>query len=327
MAKSQITIIGLGLGGASLGLALRQSSGDFEVVGHDKSPDISGSAKRLGAVDRTEWNLHRACTGAGLVIIDTPLAELAEVLGHIAEDLSPGAVVLALTEVMQPALDIGTAALSQNAFVVAHPILNRVGGELEARANLFEQSQFCIGASVETPSSAVELVNNLAMRAEAIPFYINPTEHDGIISLLEQAPRLLGAALMQAASRSSGWRDGQKLAGRTFANATEAADDPDALAGSFFANRENLLRSLEQMEAVLAEWRTLLTAEDNSALTAALSDITDKRLRWQHDVKLQRWDSADDPAKEAQPGLLRQMFFGDLFGGRRRKPEEEKLQK
>jgi prephenate dehydrogenase len=324
MAKSQITIIGLGLGGASLGLTLRQSGGDFEVVGHDKSPDVSGNAKRIGAVDRTEWNLHRACAGAGLVVIDTPLAELEEVLGHIAEDLAGGAVVVALTEVMQPALAIGAAALKNHAFVVAHPILNRIGGDLEARANLYANSQFCIGSSAETTPAALELINNLALRAEATPFFIDPAEHDGIISLLEQTPRLLGAALMQAGSNASGWRDGQKLAGRTFANSTETGDNPEALAGAFFANRENLLRSLEQMEAVLAEWRGLLSAEDSAPLTAALSEMTDRRLRWERDVKLQTFDTADEPAKEAQPGLLRQMFFGDLFGGRRRKTKEEK---
>ncbi len=324
MAKSQITIIGLGLAGTSLGLTLRQCDGDFEVVGHDKSPDVSGNAKRIGAVDRTEWNLHRACTGAGLVIIDTPLAELEEVLGHIAEDLSSGAVVVALTEVMQPALAIGAAALKNHAFVTAHPVLNRVGGELEARADLFANSQFCIGSHVETQPAALELINNLALRAEATPFFIDPTEHDGIISLLEQTPRLLGAALMQAGSDSSGWRDGQKLAGHTFANSTETGDDPAALAGSLFANRENLLRSLEQVESVLAEWRGLLTAEDSAPLAAALAEMAERRLRWQRDVKLQTFDSADEPVKEAQPGLLRQMFFGDMFGGRRRKTDEEK---
>lgn len=324
MAKSHITIIGLGLTGTSLGLALRQSGGDFEIVGHDKSPDIAGGAKRIGAVDRTEWNLHRACTGAGLVIIDTPLAELEEVLGHIAEDLAPGAVVLALNEVLEPALRVGAAALKQNAFVAAHPILNRVGGELEARANLYAQSQFCIGAGVDTPPDALELVNNLALRLDATPFYIDPAEHDGIISLLEQTPRLLGAALMQAGSTSAGWRDGQKLAGRTFANSTESSDDPAALAGAFFANRENLLRSLGQMEAVLAEWRRLLNGEDETPLRDALAELNDRRLRWQRDVRLQAWEEADEPVKEAQPGMLRQMFFGDLFGGRRRKGEGEK---
>ncbi len=324
MAKSQITIIGLGLAGASLGLALRQGESDFEVVGHDKNPETAGAAKQIGAVDRTEWNLHRACTGAGLVIIDTPLAELKEVLGHIVEDLSAGAVVLALSDVMQSALEIGTAALKSHTFVVAHPIMNQVGGPLEARANLFAKSQFCIGAHVETAPEALELVNNLALRADATPFYIDPTEHDGMIALLEQTPRLLAGALMQAGSSSAGWRDGKKLAGRAFANSTESAEDPAALAGSLFANRENLLRSLGQVEETLEKWRALLNAENETALLTALTEMNDQRQRWMRDVQLQAWEAQEEPVKESQPGLLRQMFFGNLFGGRRKPGEEKK---
>ena len=324
MAKSQITIIGLGLTGTSLGLALRQDEGDFEVVGHDKDPGTASAAKRLGAVDRTDWNLHNACTGAGLVIIDTPLAELKEVLGHIAEDLSAGAVVLAISDVMQPALEIGAAALKDHAFVVAHPIVNQIGGPLEARVNLFAKSQFCIGAHVETLPTALELVNNLALRADATPFYIDPIEHDGMIALLEQTPRLLAGALMQTGSSSAGWRDGKKLAGRAFANSTESAEDPAALAGSLFANRENLLRSLGQVEETLEKWRDLLSAEDETSLLTALTEMEDRRLRWMRDVQLQTWEAEAEPAKERQPGLLRQMFFGDLFGGRRKPGEDKK---
>ena len=84
------------------------------------------------------------------------------------------------------------------------------------------------------------------------------------------------------------------------------------------------MHSLAQMESVLAEWRGLLSAEDSTPLAAALSEMAERRLRWQRDVKLQTFDTADEPVKEAQPGLLRQMFFGDMFGGRRRKTEEEK---
>lgn len=322
MAKSHIALIGLGVNGSSLGLALRQSSGDFEIVGHDKRPDIANAAKQKGAVDRTEWNLHRACAGAGLIIIDGSLSELAEVLGHIAEDMTPSTVVLALSEVMQPTLEVGKSALPGTPFVVAHPILNRVGGEVEARADLFANSQFCIGADVSTPPDALELVNNLARRADAIPFFIDPTEHDGIISLLEQTPRLLAAALMQVAGNSSGWRDGQKLAGRYFANATEQSDSPEALAESLFANRENLARSLDLLETILGEWRGMLKAEESTPLQETLAAMADRRLRWERDVKLQTWESSDEPTPTEQPGLLRQMFFGDLFGGgRRRKPE------
>ena len=73
MAKPIITIIGLGVTGTSLGLALQRSEGNFEIVGHDKSPEASQQARQLGAVQRAEWNLHRACEGAELIVLATPI--------------------------------------------------------------------------------------------------------------------------------------------------------------------------------------------------------------------------------------------------------------
>ena len=72
MAKSRIAIIGLGLIGGSIGLALRRAEVESEIVGHDREPLKARQAKKLGAVDRADWNLISACEGADMVIIATP---------------------------------------------------------------------------------------------------------------------------------------------------------------------------------------------------------------------------------------------------------------
>jgi prephenate dehydrogenase len=61
--KAQITIVGLGSIGTSIGLALRQSEEPLLIVGHDKDPGNAGAAKKLKAVDKTSWNLIGACVG------------------------------------------------------------------------------------------------------------------------------------------------------------------------------------------------------------------------------------------------------------------------
>ena len=78
MAKPKITIIGLGTTGASMGLALQKEEGSFTIVSHDRDPDAAREATRLGAVQRTEWNLHNACDEADLIILAVPLNELGE---------------------------------------------------------------------------------------------------------------------------------------------------------------------------------------------------------------------------------------------------------
>ena len=104
MAKPIIAIIGLGLTGASLGLGLQRTPGNFEIVGHDKNPEAAQAARKLGAVQRTEWNLHAACERADMVVLAVPLSELPELFTHIGQDIKPNVLVFAIVNVMQPAI-------------------------------------------------------------------------------------------------------------------------------------------------------------------------------------------------------------------------------
>lgn len=324
MAKSRIAIIGLGLTGSSLGAAIQREPLDFEVVGHDREPEAAAAAKRMGAVQRTEWNLHNACNQASLVIAATPVQELPELLEQIHEDLSEGAVIFAISDVMQPVLDFARRVLPPHIhFVVGHPIYTGLGSVLEPRADLFEEIQFAIGADVTTDPGAVELVNNLVARAGATPLYVDVLEHDGIISMVEHLPRLMGAALMQACSSNASWRDSKKLAGAVFAKSTDIGTNGKELARTVFVNRENVLRSLDTLEAVLKEWRAVLAAEDEARLSAVLATAADERLRWESQARLKDWDKVIDIPKEDQRGMFQQMFFGGFMGNRNKKRTDE----
>src|SRR5688572_28980262 len=92
--KKRIAIIGTGLIGGSLGLALKAARlPGLEIVGHDRDRTTTGKAEKAGALDRVEQNLSRAVTGAGLVIIAVPVLSVREVMQAIAPDVEEGAVV------------------------------------------------------------------------------------------------------------------------------------------------------------------------------------------------------------------------------------------
>ncbi len=319
MARSKITLIGLGTIGASIGAALRREPGNFQIVGHDREPERAAAARKLGAVDRTEWNLHAAAEGAGLAILAVPLPELPELLDQIREDLLAGAVVLAITQAMVPTLALGPQALDRRAYLVAgHPILSGFEEDRTPPARRLAGQPFCVAASVDTPPEALEVVNNLVERMGATPLYMDPAEHDGLMALVEHLPQLLGAALVRLSSQSPGWADGRKLAGATFARSTDIGDSPERLVGALHGNRAHLLERLDQFLAVLAEWRGWLEEADEEALRAALTHAVADRARWEEEVRRQEWGDGIPRTEEVeQPGLLRQMFFGDLFRGRR----------
>ena len=94
-ASAQVTIVGLGLIGTALGLALKASGTlNLRIVGHDKEPDASSFALKARAVDRTEWHLIRAVEKADLVVLAVPLAAMRGLFEAIGPVLKPGCVVM-----------------------------------------------------------------------------------------------------------------------------------------------------------------------------------------------------------------------------------------
>jgi prephenate dehydrogenase len=340
MAKPIITILGLGTTGTSLGLALGRAAAQAEVVGHDKLPEAAQAARKANAVQRIEWNLHAACEGASLIVLTMPLSEVGETLALIAEDLRPNALVFVLSDVLQAPADLLRKHLGGHGHaVVGHPILNGVGGPLTARDDLFEKAVFVVAAGASTDPAALELASSFVESVGSQPLFMDPVEHDGIIAGVEQMPQLLGLALVHMLAGSPGWFEAQRLAGRAFAQATEPQRSAEHLFTALRSNRAYLWPRIEQFEAELAAWKRWLMAEPDDQpaaiaapakeqaaehpLAAALAGSVAERTQWEAQAQLQDWTPAAQPPAEApaSPGLLRQMFFGNL-GGKRSTPEK-----
>jgi prephenate dehydrogenase len=122
------TLIGLGLVGSSIGLALKRTGANLEIVGHDKSNEAARSAHRNGCVDRTEWNLISACDGADLIVISTPLEGIKSTLAAIAAELKEGCVVTDTASLKVPVLNWARQFLPPTVqFVGGHPIVGKWG--------------------------------------------------------------------------------------------------------------------------------------------------------------------------------------------------------
>jgi prephenate dehydrogenase len=331
LAKPVITIIGLGLVGASLGLALQRQSGNFELVGHDKDGEATQVARRLGAVHRTEWNLHNACDGADMIILTTPVSEMRDLLPHLRADLKPTTLLFAVTDVFQPVLALASQLLPEAThFVAGQPVLTGIGGGLTPRADLFDEITFCVAAGADTDPASMQLASDLVERVGAKPLFVDPQEHDGLIAGVEQLPQLVAAALVRLNVRSAGWREGRRLAGRQFAQSTELGDNAELLTSAWQANRENLLLRLEQLRQELTEWQQWLAAdpavngEAESTLGAAVEQVVQERLQWEGQAMLKQWeDPPKPPARAEGRGMLQQMFLGGLIGRRSSPPDHK----
>lgn len=330
MANPRLTIIGLGLTGTSLGLALVQSGSALEIVGHDREPTIAQEARKRNAVHRIEWNLYKACEGASMIVLAIPLNEAAETLELLREDIPPTTMVLALNGVFAPVLKLFAEKLPTHGnAVVGQVILNGVGSQLTPRADLFQKAVFCLASGATTNPDALQLAADFAESTGAQPLFVDPDEHDGIAAAVDSLPRMFGAALMHMAAGSPGWTEAQRMAGAAFARTTQFDRSAQGLYAELMANRANVLQRLDQLSSALAAWRSWLATEapeeGEHPLLIALADAESERQTWESHALLHNWDPSQSqaPVQEA-PGVMRQMFLGGWFGGRKSGDSEKR---
>ena len=181
MSRPKVTIVGLGLVGSSLGLALRKAQPEFWIVGHDKDSALARKAQEVGAVEKWERNLISATEDAELVIISTSMADVSKVLESIGPYLRPDCVVTDTSTVKGKIIKWADELLPETAhFVGGHPMVRDNYEDAEgARADLFAGTTYCIVPSPQAHPAAIELVTSLAVTLEAEPFFLDAEEHDG----------------------------------------------------------------------------------------------------------------------------------------------------
>jgi len=304
-----------------MGLALRRHQGsNFLVVGHDREPGAAGYAEKVGAVSRIEWNLPRLCAASDALVLALPLSELRETLALVAPHLKPGAVVLDTAPLKGPVMEWAAQTLAPDRFFIgANPILNPErlhdgkAGHEAARADLFQDGLLALVAPASVPPEALKLGNDLAHLMGAAPFFLEAAEHDALMAGADALPSLLAAALSRAVSDSPAWTDLRKLADRTFATGTAAADLrlPAALRASLLLNQENVLRALDGLLAELGRLRDSLAASDGPALEARLAEAAERRARWLLERKEANWEAEAAPEVELPTSGE---VYGQAFG-------------
>jgi prephenate dehydrogenase len=300
MANPQITIIGLGLVGGSMGLALAASAMPLKIVGHDIDAGRGRLAKKMGAVNESRMNLIDACQDADLIIVATPLTAVRETLELIGPHLKHGCVVTDTATLKEPVLAWASEVLPAGVyFVGGDPVLSRsfhpddtegLPGIQQARSDLFQEAFYFLCAPAKASPAAVKRVSDMATLLGARPFFVDPIEHDGMRAAVEGLPMLVSLALMREVSDSPGWREARKIAGHDFGEATALLDREAAIQRTLILlNAPHLLPRLEALIREMAQLRDWITAEDGPALEQAFEQATSARARWLRDRQRSEW--------------------------------------
>lgn len=324
--KPSITIVGLGLIGRSMGLALRQSEVQSTLIGHDKDAGASRQAKKLDAVDKTEWNLISACEESDLIILAIPIGGIQETFRAIAPYVKPGCTILDTASLKAPVLSWAEELLPAEVnYVGLNPILaaeaNAPAGAEKARADLFQNRLFCVVPSAKAAPEVVQMVANLVNLVGGKPLFMDAAEHDGLMSGMDQLPPVLALALLDTVTQRPTWRELRKVAGAAFESGTYlASNDPEAYSELFLMNSDNVVRWINDLISSLISIRETISAGDGKLLAERFGTLIDQRGKWMTDRVQGQWDADPSMTMPPKPNLLADTFLGGV--GRKRQKRD-----
>ena len=320
----QITIIGLGQIGTSIGLSLKAHDVDVRLVGHDKEPQTAKEAQKMGAVDDVKYNVPASVRDAQIVILALPFAGMRETLELIASDLPDGALILDTAPSKATVAAWAKELLPPGRFYIGlTPAINpdylhgTEVGVRAARADLFERGLIVVDAPLGTPEDVFNLAMNFVTLLGAVPLLMDTAEADGIFASMHFLPQLTAAALLDATVDKPGWHEARKLAGRPFASGTAGLayhDDVESLRDSVVENRENVVRLLNSYITSLIHLRDEIEDQDRAALAKRLENALNGRTRWLNERFAADW-SKQASAPMDVPSMGSRMF-GDLLADR-----------
>jgi prephenate dehydrogenase len=316
----QITIIGLGQIGASIGLALAAHKDAILRVGHDKNLEVERETLKKGAADRMEHNLPRAVQDAKLVVLSIPVSQVRETLEFIAPDLKEGTVVLDTSPIKADVQKWAKEILPKGCYYVGLvPAINPEylydfhPSPITPQPDLFSNGSFLVDAPLGTPEQAVIFVMDFVRLLGGEALLADPIESDGLMTTTHLLPQLLSAVLLNATIDQPGWLDARKVAGHVYATVTAGLahqDDIDSLRLSSMQNRTSVVHALDVTLAALRGLRDDIEKENDDGVARRLESALKGRSQWLNERMSANWTKSAQAEIPGIPTISERLFGG-----------------
>jgi prephenate dehydrogenase len=279
LANCAVTVIGLGLMGGSLALALKTQGAVKSIYGLDLDPATRDAAAPF--LDRVTADISEAVAEADLVILAVPVQTILQLLPLIAPHLRPGTLVLDLGSVKAPIVTAMRELPAGIAAIGGHPMCGKESsGFAAADVDLYTG---CIFALCEcgraTPNQRV-LAESLAQILGGIPMWINAALHDRAVAAISHLPYLLSMALVAHAADDADRETLLALASTGFRDTTRLAQSDLTMMGSILVANADAIR--EALAETHTQSESLLNAfiNNSAADQARLRSIRAARRAW-----------------------------------------------
>ena len=279
----RVAILGLGLMGGSLGLALQANGLADVVVGYDAAPAHAEAALARGLVGAIEATPEATVAGADLVVFAVPVLATLPLMYAVAPALAPDAILTDVGSVKASVVAWAEATLPQpGRFVGGHPMAGRErSGPGAAVAALFLGARWPLTPIPATEPATLARIRALVVALGAEPLTLAPDEHDRLVAGASHLPLLAATALMQTLATSADWPGVAQLAAGGFRDTTRiAAGDPIMARDICLTNRDPILARLDTYLEALHQLRAAVEGEDGQALEALFATTKAARDGW-----------------------------------------------
>ncbi len=282
---NRVAIIGLGLIGGSMGLALHKTKVARQVVGYDLGRGVYEQARKTGAIDEFSDHLAEVVHGADLVVLATPVGAMRTILQSISPALSPGAIVTDVASTKVQVINWAEQFLPTSvSFVGGHPMAGKeVSGVDAADAELFKNRIYCLTPTSHTNPNAVSKMSSFVEMLGARLRFLDPLAHDNQVAGVSHLPFLASVALMTTVAQDAAWDDASLLASTGFRDVTRlAGGSPEMYRDICLTNSTAITERLDAYISTLSMLRDHISTHSDD-INEVFAIGQQLRQRWQKD--------------------------------------------
>ena len=267
----KVCIVGLGLIGGSIGLAIKRSNISNQITGYARSNSTLERAIELGLVDSVKDNLKDAVNNSDLVILATPLSTFRELVEEMSPFLKKGCIITdtgsAKLTVIEDLKDILPNGVE---FVPGHPIAGtEESGPDAGFAELFDNRWCILTPTEDNSSNAVDLVKDFWESIGSKVEIMDPMHHDKVLAITSHIPHLIAFNIVGTANNLANVTEKEvvKYSAGGFRDFTRiAASDPKMWSDIFTYNSDAVLEMLDLFSNDLAKLKAAVIKKDSNLL-------------------------------------------------------------
>jgi prephenate dehydrogenase len=271
----QTTVIGLGLLGASISLAVLRSFARVKVVGYTHRPSTRAKARQLAVATEVVDDMGRSVAEADLVILATPICTFEAIFAEIADALPSGCIVTDVGSTKVLPHRWAAKTLPKNVhYIGSHPIAGSEQRGVEfARDDLFDQAMCILTMNRSTSPQAMRTLEQFWSRLGCVVQRMTPAVHDRIFANVSHLPHITAVALVNASSSAE-----LKFAGRGFMDTSRIASGPaNVWADVLLTNAGNTVRGINRIVTQLTRLKKAIESKDEKEIEKLLEKARAKR--------------------------------------------------